>query len=159
MADSTIAHRPVRSRTSRFAHVIERVGLSMAGASCGLFVAAHVSNARVDALSSVSMSLALMILGAIGFYLGIDVPPHRSGRLHMARAAASAGEDPSATDPVELLSSAGTFLAAIAAFISVYSIVTDADTTTATSSMLAFGWLLGVTIQIVAGLTARMRKT
>ena len=77
----------------------------------------------------------------------------------MARAAASAGEDPSATDPVELLSSAGTFLAAIAAFISVYSIVTDADTTTATSSLLAFGWLLGVMMQIVAGLTARMRKT
>jgi len=157
MADSIITHRTYRSRTSRFAHVIERVGLSMAGASCGLFVAAHVANARVDALGSVSMSLALMILGAIGFYLGIDVPPHRNARLHLARARAD--EAPPSTDPVELLSSAGTFLAAMTAFISVYSIVTDADTTTATSSLLAFGWLLGVTIQIVAGLTARMRKT
>ncbi|MBS4003190.1 MULTISPECIES: hypothetical protein [unclassified Afipia] len=159
MVDSIIAHRTFRSRTSRCAHVIERVGLSMAGASCGLFVAAHVSNARVDALSSVSMSLALMILGAIGFYLGIDVPPHRSARLHLTRTATSAVEDPPSTDPVELLSSAGTFLAATTAFIAVYSIVTDADTSTATSSLLAFGWLLGVTIQIVAGLTARMRKT
>lgn len=159
MADSIIVHRTFRSRTSRCAHVIERVGLSMAGASCGLFVAAHVANARVDALGSISMSLALMILGAIGFYLGIDVPPHRSARLHLTRTAASAIEDPPSTDPVELLSSAGTFLAATTAFIAVYSIVTDADTSTATSSLLAFGWLLGVTIQIVAGLTARMRKT
>ncbi len=158
MTDSIIAHRSVRSRTSKCAHVIERLGLSMAGASCGLFVAAHVSTARVDALSSLSMSLALMILGAVGFYLGIDVPPHRNARLHLTRSA-STGEAPPTTDPVELLSSAGTFLAAVAAFLSVYSIVTDADTSATASSLIALGWIFGVTIQIVAGTTARMRKT
>ncbi|EKS38913.1 hypothetical protein HMPREF9696_01382 [Afipia clevelandensis ATCC 49720] len=158
MTDSIIAHRAFRSRTSKFAHVIERFGLSMAGASCGLFVAAQVSNARIEILSSVGMSLALMVLGAIGFYLGIDVPPHRNARLHLLRNG-STSEAPPTTDPVELLSSAGTFLAAIVAFISVYAIVTDAETSTTVLVLLAIGWLVGVVIQIVAGTTARMRKT
>lgn len=156
MADSVVVHRSVRSRTSRCAHVLERVGLSMAGASCGLFVAAHVSTARVEALGSVSMSLALMVLGAIGFYLGIDVPPHRTGRPAQARLT---GEDLEPMDPVELLSAFGTFLAATAAFIAVYSIVTDADMTPGMAVALACAWLLGVTLQIVAGATARIRHT
>ncbi len=156
MADSIIAHRSVRSRTSRCAHVIERLGLSMAGASCGLFVAAHVSSARVEALGSVGVSLALMVFGAIGFYLGIDVPPHRAGRLKHARLS---GEDLQPMDPVELLSAAGTFLAATAAFISVYSIVTDAEMPPEASMLLACSWFLGATMQIVAGLTARIRRT
>jgi hypothetical protein len=153
MAD-VVAHRSVRSRTSRCAHVIERLGLSMAGASCGLFVAAHVSSARVEALGSVTVSLALMVLGAIGFYLGIDVPPHRTGREPQGT-----GADSQPMDPVELLSAAGTFLAATAAFISVYSIVADSDATPAFTLLLTFGWLLGVFMQIVAGATARIRKT
>ncbi len=131
----------------------------MAGASCGLFVAAHVSSARVEVLSSISLTLALMLLGAIGFYLGIDVPPHRSGRLLAARAAAARGDESGSTDPVELLSAAGTFLAATAAFISVYSIVTDADMPAEASMLLACSWLLRATMQIVAGTTARMQKT
>ena len=156
MADSIIAHRSVRSRTSRCAHVIERFGLSMAGASCGLFVAAHVSSARVEALGSISVSLALMVLGAIGFYLGIDVPPHRTGRPPQGPLT---GKDLQPMDPVELFSAAGTFLAAMAAFISVYSIVADSDSTPAFTLLLTFGWLLGVFMQIVAGTTARIRRT
>jgi hypothetical protein len=159
MADSIIAHRSVGSRTSKCAHVIERFGLSMAGASCGLFVATHVSTARVEALTSITLSLALMVLGAIGFYLGIDVPPHRSGRRVAARAATSGEEYHSPIDPVELWSAAGTFLTATAAFVSVYSIVTDAEMPAEASMLLACGWLLGATMQIMAGLTARMRKT
>lgn len=154
MADSIIAHRAYRSRTSRCAHVIERLGLSMAGASCGLFVAAHVSTAGVELLGSVTLSLTLMVLGAIGFYLGIDVPPHRTGSTPTR----TSGED-APNDPVELLSAAGTFLAAGAAFISVYAIVADSDATPAVTMLLTFGWLLGVLMQIVAGATARVRRT
>lgn len=153
MTDSIIAHRASRSRTSRCAHVIERLGLSMAGASCGLFVAAHVSSARVEALGSVGVSLALMVLGAIGFYLGIDVPPHRAGRV------LPLGDEKPPTDPVELLSAAGTFLAATAAFVAVYSIVMDSDATTTMTVTLAAAWLLGACMQIVAGTTARVRRT
>lgn len=127
----------------------------MAGASCGLFVAAHVSSARVEMLGTVGMSLTLMVLGAIGFYLGIDVPPHRTGRAppHIG------GDETQPNDPVELLSAAGTFLAATAAFISVYSIVTDSDTTATMTVVLAAAWLLGACMQIVAGTTARIRRT
>lgn len=152
MANSVLANRKPRSLTSKCAHVIERFGLAMAGASCGLFVAAHISNARVEALGSVGFILTLMILGAIGFYLGIDVPPHRSGRQ------TAADDDQPPTDPVELLSAAGTFLAAAAAFLSVYIIVVDAETSTAATTFLAACWLLGVTMQIAAGMTARLRK-
>lgn len=149
MAD-IIAHRAARSRTSKCAHVMERLGLAMAGASCGLFVAAHVSSAGIPALGSASVSLILMMLGAIGFYLGIDVPPHRTR---------TPGDGKPPTDPVELWSAAGTFLAAMAAFISVYSIITDAEATTATTIALTIAWLVGACMQIVAGATARMRKT
>lgn len=156
MADSIIASSTTRSRASRCAHVIERIGLAMAGASCGLFVAAHVASTRIDELSSVALVFVLMILGAVGFYLGIDVPPHRSGRASMARAANLAGESSPPTDPVELLSSAGTFLAAMAALISVYMIVFDSAPATEWTLALTFCWLFGAMLQIAAGITARV---
>ncbi|MGL5168611.1 MAG: hypothetical protein ACRC9K_22245 [Afipia sp.] len=156
MANSIIASPATRSRTSRCAHVIERIGLAMAGASCGLFVAAQVASTRIEELSSVALVFALMVLGAIGFYLGIDVPPHRSGRASLARAANFAGEDPPPTDPVELLSSAGTFLAALAALVSVYIIVFADTPDTYWTLGLTFCWLFGALLQIAAGITARV---
>lgn len=158
MADSFLAQRTARSRTSKCAHVIERLGLAMAGASCGLFVAAHLASARIEAFGSIALVFALMILGAIGFYVGIDVPPHRTGRAAIAQAANLAGDAPPPTDPVELLSSAGTFLAAIAALTSVYVIVFDADVPVFWSLALAFCWLLGAMLQIAAGTSARMSR-
>jgi hypothetical protein len=152
MADNTVAHPATRSRTSRCAHVIERIGLAMAGASCGLFVAAHVANTRVEALGSAALVLFLMVLGAIGFYLGIDVPPHRSGRARVA----PNGEAALPTDPVELLSSAGTFLTSIAALISVYTIVFDTDPALSWTIGLASCWLFGAMLQIAAGASARI---
>lgn len=152
MADSTVAHPTRLTRTSRCAHVIERTGLAMAGASCGLFVAAHIANTRVEAFGSVALVLFLMVLGAIGFYLGIDVPPHRSGRATIA----PTGEPALPTDPVELLSSAGTFLASLAALISVYTIVFDTDPALSWSIGLAFCWLFGAMLQIAAGASARI---
>ncbi len=152
MADSIVAHPATRSRTSRCAHVIERIGLAMAGASCGLFVAAHVANTRLEAFGSVALVLFLMVLGAVGFYLGIDIPPHRSGRAYLA----PTGEPALPTDPVELLSAAGTFLAALAALISVYSIVFDTAPALSWSIGLASCWLFGALLQIAAGASARI---
>ena len=46
-----IRHRApwdARSTISRSAHVLERIGLALTGASCGLFVAAHVGRAELD---------------------------------------------------------------------------------------------------------------
>ena len=63
-----------RSTVSRWAHVLERTGLALTGASCGLFVAAHVGRADIDLIGSAAAVLAMMIYGGVGFYLGIDLP-------------------------------------------------------------------------------------
>jgi hypothetical protein len=61
-------------RVRKAAHVLERIGLAMAGAACGLFVAIHVGSS-IAALTSQGFLVVMMIGGAIGFYLGIDTPP------------------------------------------------------------------------------------
>ncbi|MDE2244229.1 MAG: hypothetical protein KGK01_17910, partial [Bradyrhizobium sp.] len=61
-------------RVRRAAHVLERIGLAMAGAACGLFVGVHVGSS-IAALTSQVFLVVMMIGGAIGFYLGIDTPP------------------------------------------------------------------------------------
>ena len=48
-----------RSTISRWAHVLERTGLAVTGASCGLFVAAHVGRADIDLIGSVVTVLAI----------------------------------------------------------------------------------------------------
>ena len=64
----------MRTSVRRFAHVLERVGLAMAGAACGLFVSAHVGSS-IGFLTTQGFLLIMMIVGAVGFYLGIDTPP------------------------------------------------------------------------------------
>ena len=57
---------------------------------------------------------SMVLFGMVGFYLGIDIP-----RLRLATSMRPR------VDPVELLSATGTFLAAVAALISVYGFVFD----------------------------------
>jgi hypothetical protein len=143
-----------RSAISRWAHIIERIGLALAGGSCGLFVAAHVARADVDLLGSSVAILAMMLYGAAGFYLGIDLPPappdHRM-RLPLKRNLGSRA------DAVELLSAAGTFLAAVVAVVSVTGIVLDEIVRPNTARLVVLGWAIGSTMQIAAGLISRMR--
>jgi hypothetical protein len=143
-----------RSTISRWAHVLERTGLALTGASCGLFVAAHVGRANIDLIGSAATVLAMMLYGAAGFYLGIDLPPappdHRM-RLPLRHGLGSSW------DTVELLSAAGTFLAAVAAVVSVSSIVLDETAHPSTALLISFGWGVGATMQIVAGIIARTR--
>lgn len=132
-----------RSLTTRFAHLLERVGLAMAGASCGLFVAAHLARTGIELVASIAAIFIMTALGAVGFYLGIDIPPHT----------ALAGK----VDTAELLSAIGTFIAAISGFASVYIIVTDASPQIFSTLFVGFLWLLGVGMQIIAGAIARIR--
>jgi hypothetical protein len=143
-----------RSTISRWAHVLERTGLALTGASCGLFVAVHVGRADVDLIASATTVLAMMLYGAAGFYLGIDLPPappHHRMQLPLRRGIGSRA------DAVELLSAAGTFLAAVAAVISVFSIVLDETGHASTAMLIGFGWAIGASMQIAAGIIARMR--
>ncbi|WP_441238980.1 hypothetical protein [Bradyrhizobium sp. 930_D9_N1_4] len=135
----------MRFRVRKTAHVLERVGLAMAGAACGLFVGAYVGSA-ISHLTTQGFLLLMMALGAIGFYLGIDTPQLPFDEEH------------SAIDAAELLSSAGTLCAALAALASVGVIVLRLEPDTGFAWLVLFGWVAGVAMQIVAGAKARMRK-
>jgi len=63
----------------------------------------------------------------------------------------------SRADAVELLSAAGTFLAAVAAIVSVSSIVLDETPLRSTALLIILAWAIGATMQIAAGIIARMR--
>jgi hypothetical protein len=143
-----------RSTVSRWAHALERTGLALTGASCGLFVAAHVGRADIDMLGSAGAVLAMMLYGAAGFYLGIDLPPAPPDhRMHLPLRHGLGTK----ADAVELLSAAGTFLAAVAAVISVSSIVLDETAYRSTALVISLGWAIGSTMQIAAGVIARQK--
>jgi hypothetical protein len=133
----------MRTRVRRFAHVIERLGLAMAGAACGLFVSAHVGSS-ISALTSQGFLLVMMVVGAIAFYLGIDTPPMPD-------------EEHAEIDTAEVCSSVGTFLATLAAFFSVAIIILREDPHIAWTWLIFAGWTAGVAMQIIAGAKARMR--
>jgi uncharacterized membrane protein YfcA len=134
----------MRFRVRKTAHVLERIGLAMAGAACGLFVGAYVGSA-IPSLTTQGFLLLMMLLGAVGFYLGIDTPQLPFDEAH------------SHIDAAELLSSAGTLCATLAALASVAVIVLRLDADGAPSWLVLLGWIAGVAMQIVAGAKARMR--
>ena len=131
-----------RSTLSRSAHVIARIGLALTGAACGLFVA-EVS-ARIDLVGSVEAMLAMMLYGAAGFYLGIDLP-HAPPDHHTS------------ADMLELLTAAGIFLTAVAAVVSISSIVLGETVEASTAGIICLSWAIGATMQIAAGVIARIK--
>ncbi|MCK1733013.1 hypothetical protein IVA79_03345 [Bradyrhizobium sp. 138] len=135
----------MRFRVRKTAHLFERVGLAMAGAACGLFVGAYVGSA-IPQLTTQGFLLLMMLLGFIGFYLGIDTPQMPFDAAH------------SQIDAAEFMSSAGTLCATLTAFVSVLVIVLRLDPHAGWTWLVFVGWILGVVMQIVAGAKARMRK-
>jgi hypothetical protein len=143
----------MRFRVRKFAHVLERLGLAMAGAASGLFVGVLVGSS-FGALTSQGFLLLMMIAGAVGFYLGIDTPAlpfHPTG-------GPAANGNREKVDSAEFLSAVGTFLAAFAAFASVGAIVLRQNPYIAWTVMIMAGWVIGVAMQIIAGAIARMRR-
>jgi len=132
---------PVR----KAAHVFERVGLAMAGAACGLFVGAYVGS-TIPVLTTQGFLLLMMLLGGIGFYLGIDTPQLPFDDAH------------SQIDAAVFMSAAGTLLATLIAFVSVAIIVLRLEPHVSYAWLGLGAWLAGVVMQIVAGAKARMRK-
>ena len=130
--------------------VTGRLGLSMAGAMCGTFVAAQLTMTDAELFDSAGFIVLMILVGILGFYLGIDLP-----RL---RASLTEPEiDRQRMDSTELLSKIGTFLAAIAALISVYAFVFDETLRRSFEYMIASWWTIGVVLQIGAGLIRRIR--
>jgi hypothetical protein len=153
MFSRALGYDEMRSRVRRFAHVLERVGLAMAGAACGLFVAAHVGSS-IAALTSQGFIVIMMIVGAVGFYLGIDTPPLA---FHGPNVETSTDGSGGKIDSAEFLSAVGTFLATLTAFVSVSLIVFREDPHIFWTMMIMLGWVVGVVMQIVAGAIARTR--
>jgi hypothetical protein len=143
------------SSTSRAAHVIERVGLAIAGGLCGLFVAALLAKADMDVLGPVDLALAMILYGIIGFYVGIDIPARPSGSPRSKLSDVGPGPQ---LDLAELLSAVGVFLSTAAALVSVYAVVFDDVPPASWIIVVGSSWLLGVAMQIVAGVIARVRE-
>src|SRR6267143_5008588 len=135
----------MRFRVRKSAHVLERLGLAMAGAASGLFVGVLVGS-NVDLLTSQGFLLLMMIAGAVGFYLGIDTP-----QLPLHPASGPPSNPRPKIDAAEFLSAVGTFLAAFAAVASVGVFILRHDPHIAWTAMIMTGWIVGVTMQIVAG--------
>jgi hypothetical protein len=140
-------------RANVFAHIIERIGLAVLGALCGLFVSALIASANIQAINSVGALFATMLYGTIGFYLGIDFP------LPLTRVIEIAGNKnnvhPDAA-PLKLISAIGTLLAAMAAMTSVCFIIFDSVPYNFCLATIGGAWLVGVTMQIAAGSMARV---
>src|SRR6266699_3545760 len=144
----------MRFNVRKSAHVLERLGLAMAGAASGLFVGVLVGS-NVAALTSEGFLILMMICGAVGFYLGIDTPPLR---FHPTSGQPANGDTDGKIDTAEFLSAVGTFLATGSAFASVAVIVLRHDPHIAWTSMIMAGWVVGVAMQIIAGAIARLRR-
>jgi hypothetical protein len=143
----------MRSRVRKSAHVLERIGLAMAGAASGLFVAAHVGSS-IAVFASQGFIIMMMIGGAVGFYLGIDTP---ALAFHPPYGRPSKDGSSGKIDSAEFLSAVGTFLATLTAFVSVIVIVFREDPHIYWTMMIMLGWVVGVLMQIIAGAIARAR--
>jgi hypothetical protein len=144
----------MRSRVRKFAHVLERIGLAMAGAASGLFVGTHVGSS-IAAFTSQGFIVIMMLAGAIGFYLGIDTPPLA---FHAPNDELSRSGPGGKVDAAEFLSAVGTFFAALTAFASVSVIVFREDPHIFWTIMIMLGWVVGVMMQIIAGAITRIRR-
>jgi hypothetical protein len=137
-----------RSTYNRLAHILERLGLALIGASCGLFVAG-VSG--IDLIGSAQVVLAMMLYGAAGFYLGIDLP--QAHHMHLQR---PHGLGISA-DRLELLTAAGTFLIAVVTVVSISNIVLGETMSARTAGIIGLSWVISATMQIAVGIIARIK--
>jgi hypothetical protein len=150
MTNSADATTPTHHHLNGFAQVIERIGLAIMGALCGLFVAAMVAKADIEAINSLGVLFSAVLYGSVGFYLGTNIPSLSSGPTFSNPGSGSK------TNPMALASAAGTFVAAVAALVSVYMIIFDETPPAIWNVGIGFGWALGVLMQLAAGTAARL---
>ena len=103
---------------------------------------------------STTTVLSTVVYGAVGFYLGIDLPQTPPDhRMHLPLRTNWGTR----ADAVELLSAAGTFLAAVAAIVSVSYIILGDIADAAAAILIWLAWAAGSTMQIAAGAVARRK--
>ena len=139
------------SALMKSAHVLERIGLAAIGGSCGLFVAEGLMRRGTELSVSGWIVILMMLYGAFSFYIGIDLP----GRPVQGATSRLPEERNRGTDAAQIFSAAGTFVAAIAAFLSVSMIVVDQVMSQGSIILIACCWAIGSSLQIAAGSIAR----
>ena len=103
MANKADAAVPTRYHLDGFAQVMERIGLAIMGALCGLFVAAMLARADIEEINSLGALLSAVLYGSLGFYLGTNISLQSSGRTF-----SNTGSGPKT---IALASATGTFVA------------------------------------------------
>jgi hypothetical protein len=156
MTNAVDATTPASRHLNGFAQVMERVGLAIMGALCGLFVAAMVAKADIEEINSVGALFSAVLYGCLGFYLGTNIPSLPSSRT-FSRTFSKTGFG-QRTNPIALASATGTFIAAVAALVSVFMIIFDETPPVMWNAGIGFGWALGVLLQLVAGTAVRLRR-
>lgn len=91
-----------------------------------------------------------MLYGALSYYVGIDL-----SRTVARTSIASTSEEYNGSEAVEIMSAAGTFGAAIAATLSVSILVLDQNLPNGLIGFVAGCWVVGSSLQVVAGTMAR----
>src|ERR1700681_2642929 len=147
MANRAEAAAPTRHHLNGFAQVMERIGLAIMGALCGLFVAAMVAKADIEEINSLGALFSAVLYGSLGFYLGTNIPS-----LSSSHTFSNSGSGPKT---IALASATGTFVAAFAALVSVYMIIFDESRPFMWSVGIGSGWAVGVLLQHARGTTAR----
>jgi hypothetical protein len=131
------------------AHLLERIGLATIGGSCGLLVAEGLMRRGNELSLSGWIVLLLMLSGAFSFYVGIDLP-RRPAQRSNPRLELNPG-----TDAAEILSAVGTFLAGIAAFLSITIVALDEPVHDGLALLVGCCWAIGSSLQIASGAIAR----
>jgi hypothetical protein len=150
-SSATKTTRVAPSALIKSAHLIERIGLATIGGSSSLFVAAGLMRRENELSGSGWIVLLMMLYGACSFYVGIDLPGRSARRsISIQSEGWNAG-----TDAVEILSATGTFLAAIATFVSVSIIILDENVPDGLLALIGSCWVIGSSFQIAAGIIAR----
>lgn len=135
------------------AHVLERAGLALVGAAAGLFVGIQ-TGASIPEFTNTTFLLVMAFVGVTGFYLGIDIPPHRFQGIFIDLP----GERlDGKVDASELLAAIGTLFASLATFVAAGMILLGLDTKPVTAGSLLALWSVGAMLQIAAGTIARWR--
>jgi len=142
-----------RSVLIQLAHTLERIGLAMIGGAGGLFVAVGLMRVENELFRSEWMIMLMMLYGAVGFYVGIDLP----SRLAQTGKFTRPSEWSFATDAAEIASATGTLFAAIAVFLSVGIIVLDETARDGFRVLVGCCWAIGTSLQIAAGAIGRSK--